>query len=95
MKQNFLYQNQLISDIINYSNNLRCVSKNPMEDISDLEERLADLEREHKDLDDVIDRLRETPPVDFLQIKRLQKKKLHLKDLIQKIRSDLLPDIIA
>ncbi|MAZ76382.1 MAG: hypothetical protein CMH31_03670 [Micavibrio sp.] len=66
-----------------------------MEDISDLEERLADLEREHKDLDDVIDRLRETPPVDFLQIKRLQKKKLHLKDLIQRIRSDLLPDIIA
>jgi hypothetical protein len=66
-----------------------------MEDISDLEERLADLEREHKDLDDVVDRLRETPPVDFLQIKRLQKKKLHLKDIIQKMRSDLLPDIIA
>lgn len=66
-----------------------------MEDISDLEERLAELEREHKDLDDVINRLRETPPVDFLQIKRLQKKKLHLKDIIQKLRSDLLPDIIA
>ncbi|MEM9469110.1 MAG: DUF465 domain-containing protein [Pseudomonadota bacterium] len=66
-----------------------------MEDISDLEERLVELEREHKDLDDVINRLRETPPVDFLQIKRLQKKKLQLKDMIQKIRSDLLPDIIA
>ena len=66
-----------------------------MEDISDLEERLAELEREHKDLDDVINRLRETPPVDFLQIKRLQKKKLHLIDIIQKLRSDLLPDIIA
>lgn len=66
-----------------------------MEDITDFEERLADLEREHKDLDDVIDRLRNTPPVDFLQIKRLQKKKLHLKDIIQRMRSDLLPDIIA
>ncbi|NQZ13328.1 MAG: DUF465 domain-containing protein [Alphaproteobacteria bacterium] len=66
-----------------------------MEDITDLEERLAELESEHKDLDDIIDRLRETPPVDFLQIKRLQKKKLQLKDMIQKLRSDLLPDIIA
>jgi len=66
-----------------------------MEDISDLEEKLAELEREHKDLDDVIDRLRDTPPIDFLQMKRLQKKKLYLKDLIQKIRSDLVPDIIA
>ena len=66
-----------------------------MEDITDLKERLAELESEHKDLDDIIDRLRETPPVDFLQIKRLQKKKLQLKDMIQKLRSDLLPDIIA
>jgi len=66
-----------------------------MEDISDLEEKLVELEREHKDLDEVIERLRTTPPVDFLQMKRLQKKKLHLKDMIQRIRSDLLPDIIA
>lgn len=85
----------MFSDIINNPNNLRCVSKISMEDITDLEERLAELESEHKDLDDIIDRLRETPPIDFLQMKRLQKKKLLLKDMIQKIRSDLLPDIIA
>lgn len=66
-----------------------------MEDISDLEEKLVELEREHQDLDEVIERLRQTPPVDFLQMKRLQKKKLMLKDTIQRIRSDLLPDIIA
>lgn len=66
-----------------------------MEDITDLEERLAELECEHKDLDDVISRLRETPPIDFLQMRRLQKKKLLLKDIIQRMRSDLLPDIIA
>ena len=65
------------------------------EDLQELEERLIALEHEHKDLDDIIDRLRDTPPVDFLQIKRLQKKKLILKDQIQKIRSDMLPDIIA
>ena len=66
-----------------------------MEDITEMEEKLAELEREHKDLDDVIGRLRDSPPVDFLQMKRLQKKKLFLKDHIQQIRSDLIPDIIA
>lgn len=66
-----------------------------MEDILELEEKLAELEQEHKDLDEVIDRLRSTPPVDFLQMKRMQKKKLLLKDQIQQIRSNLIPDIIA
>jgi len=66
-----------------------------MEDIEELEEKLVELEREHKDLDEIIDRLRNTPPVDFFQMKRLQKKKLLLKDQIQQIRSDLIPDIIA
>lgn len=65
------------------------------EDLQELEERLIALEHEHKDLDDIIDRLRNTPPVDFLQLKRLQKKKLMLKDQIQKIKSDMVPDIIA
>lgn len=66
-----------------------------MEDIEELEEKLVELEREHKDLDEIIDRLRNTPPIDFFQMKRLQKKKLLLKDQIQQIRSDLIPDIIA
>jgi len=66
-----------------------------MEDISELEERLAMLEREHKDLDDIIERLRNTPPIDFFQMKRLQKKKLQLKDLIQKVKNEIVPDIIA
>lgn len=66
-----------------------------MEEIEELREKLATLEQEHKDLDEVIERLRQTPPVDFLQMKRLQKKKLFLKDQIQHIKSDLIPDIIA
>ncbi len=66
-----------------------------MEDIQELEEKLVALELEHKDLDEVIDRLRNTPPVDFLQMKRMQKKKLLLKDQIQHIKSDIIPDIIA
>jgi hypothetical protein len=65
------------------------------EDLAELEEKLILLEQEHKDLDEIIDRLRNTPPVDFLQVKRLQKKKLMIKDQIQRIRSTMLPDIIA
>lgn len=66
-----------------------------MEDITDLEDQLADLQREHRDLDEEINRLVSTPPVDLLQIQRLKKKKLSLKDQIEKIRSNILPDIIA
>lgn len=66
-----------------------------MEDINELKEKLADLEHEHRQLDDDIDRLVNTPPVDLLQVQRLKKKKLLLKDQILKMRSDILPDIIA
>ena len=66
-----------------------------MDDITDLEEKLASLEAEHRDMDDVIDRLMQTPPVDFLQLQRLKKRKLALKDQIEQIRSELIPDIIA
>jgi hypothetical protein len=60
-----------------------------------LQQRLAELKSEHRDLDDVIDRLSEKRPVDQLQIQRLKKRKLRLKDDITKIESRLLPDIIA
>lgn len=66
-----------------------------MEDINELEEKLAELQHEHKDLDDIIDRLRDSAAVDLFQMKRLQKKKLLLKDQIQKLKSEIIPDIIA
>lgn len=66
-----------------------------MEDITEMQEKLAELEREHRDLDEIIDRLVSTPPVDLLQIQRLKKKKLLLKDQILKVKSAILPDIIA
>jgi hypothetical protein len=66
-----------------------------MEEIEELEQKLAELESEHTDLDQIIDRLREAPAMDFLQMKRLQKKKLMLKDQIERIRSEIIPDIIA
>lgn len=66
-----------------------------MEDLDDLTEKLADLESEHRQLDAEIERLINTPPIDLLNVQRLKKKKLALKDQIQKLKSDILPDIIA
>ena len=60
-----------------------------------LRKRLEDLRTQHRDLDDVIERVTEQLPFDQLQVQRLKKRKLMLKDQITKIESQLLPDIIA
>lgn len=65
------------------------------EDEETLRRRLEDLLSEHRDLDDVIAHLAETRPFDQLQIQRLKKRKLSLKDQITRLQSRLLPDIIA
>jgi hypothetical protein len=57
--------------------------------------KLQQLRIEHRDLDDVIARLSADPTVNQLQMKRLKKKKLFLKDLISRIENDLIPDDIA
>ncbi|HYH39046.1 MAG TPA: YdcH family protein [Azospirillum sp.] len=60
-----------------------------------LKQKLADLRSEHRDLDDVIARLSERAPFDQLQLQRLKKRKLALKDQIALLESRMLPDIIA
>ena len=60
-----------------------------------LKARLHVLESEHRDLDDVIERLSEDKPFDQLQLQRLKKRKLGLKDEMALVRSRILPDIIA
>jgi len=60
-----------------------------------LQTRLALLLQEHSDLDAAIVALASTPGHDGLALARLKKKKLQLKDLIQKLRDQLTPDIIA
>lgn len=57
--------------------------------------KLATLETEHRDLDDVISRIAESTPFDQLQVQRLKKRKLMIKDEIVKLRGKTLPDIIA
>lgn len=61
----------------------------------ELSETLAALRQEHRDLDSAIYALEALPMLDQLQIKRLKKKKLQLRDRIQEIEDILLPDIIA
>ncbi|WP_298373590.1 DUF465 domain-containing protein [Azospirillum sp.] len=60
-----------------------------------LKDKLATLRSEHRDLDDVIARLVERAPYDQLQLQRMKKRKLMLKDQILVLESRLLPDIIA
>jgi hypothetical protein len=56
---------------------------------------LARLRQEHRDLDSAIDALQTQPHPDNLQIQRLKKRKLALKDRISALEDKLLPDIIA
>jgi hypothetical protein len=56
---------------------------------------LLRLKQEHRDLDSAINALEESGRADPLQLKRLKKKKLSLKDEIARIEDQLLPDIIA
>lgn len=58
-------------------------------------ERLRDLRIEHRDLDDVINRLQMDLYVNEVQLRRLKKRKLLLKDQIARLESELIPDLNA
>jgi hypothetical protein len=56
---------------------------------------IADLREEHRDLDAAIIRLSDDPSVDQLQLRRMKKRKLKLKDWIAYLESQLIPDLDA
>ncbi len=57
--------------------------------------KLDELRLEHRDLDDVIHRLHMAGGMEQMQMQRLKKRKLRLKELIIKIENELIPDILA
>jgi hypothetical protein len=65
------------------------------EERAEIEGRIAELEIEHQDLDDVIERLSGHPTQDQLQLRRFKKRKLVLKDSISRLKILLVPDIPA
>ncbi len=67
-----------------------------MEDLDELRLKLAEYKAEHKALDDMIEQsIKGGGAVNLMQIQQLKKKKLWLKDVIQKLESALIDDIIA
>jgi hypothetical protein len=65
------------------------------EEIDAIKQRILELTLEHGDLDDVIDRLSHDTVIDQLQMRRLKKKKLAIKDEISMLERQLVPDILA
>ena len=64
-------------------------------EVEALKQRINQLHIEHRDLDDVISRLSHSPAQDQLQLQRLKKRKLYLKDQIAMMERQLTPDIPA
>lgn len=58
-------------------------------------QKLRDLRIQHRDLDEVISRLSMDLHLDELQLRRLKKRKLMLKDQITRLESELIPDMNA
>ncbi len=66
-----------------------------MTDVQDIQRRLIELDVEHRDLDAVISMLAADGHADQLQLRRLKKRKLQLKDHITLLKMQLVPDIPA
>lgn len=60
-----------------------------------LKDRIATLKIEHRDLDEVIDRLANDAVQDDLQLRRLKRRKLLIKDEITQLERQLVPDVPA
>jgi len=71
------------------------ISDGTTDDTSELETELARLQQEHRDLDMAIEALEHMVAGDQLQIQRLKKRKLFLRDQIAVVQDRLTPDIIA
>ena len=82
------------ADKTGYFSQLAAVAMTKEEE-RELREQLARLQQEHRDLDAAISALQHSPGSDVLQVQRLKKRKLYLRDRIAHIEDQLTPDIIA
>jgi hypothetical protein len=64
-------------------------------EIEAIKYKIIDMQVEHHDLDIVITKLSEKPYPNQLQLKRMKKRRLQLKDIITKLKEQLVPDILA
>jgi hypothetical protein len=71
------------------------MSEQDKQDKAELQAQLARLQQEHRDLDSAIEALQTSPGKDVIQVQRLKKRKLYLRDRIAFIEDELTPDIIA
>ena len=60
-----------------------------------LAHRLAELRQEHRDLDQAIILLGQDPAANEMQVRRMKKRKLKLKDWINRLESEIIPDLDA
>ena len=74
---------------------LRAAAAMNQQDESELRSQLARMRQEHRDLDAAIEALHNITGSDLLQMQRLKKRKLHLRDRIIEIEDQLTPDILA
>jgi hypothetical protein len=65
------------------------------DDVSELRDQLARLLQEHRDLDAAIAALHDSPGSDLVQVQRLKKRKLVLRDRIRQVEDEITPDISA
>ena len=66
-----------------------------MDEKSEQQARLAELKAQHRSLDDAITEMKAAPGHNQLEIQRLKKEKLALRDGISRLESILFPDIVA
>jgi len=67
----------------------------PQDDADAIRRRITELQQEHRDLDLAIARLSDISGLDELQLRRLKKRKLLIKDSINRLEMGLVPDIPA
>ena len=66
-----------------------------MDDLAEISRQLVELRIEHRDLDAAIARMAIDPSCDELQLRRMKKRKLRLKDMIAYLENKLIPDLDA